>query len=221
MKKALLAVMAVALIIGFAGCSLFGGAKSPYYPLKEGNKWDYETTVITTMEYEDTTITPNTADTTTDTYSSEVIGETELTGEEALKVWEIKTGDETDYVHVDKDWVYFYDELSDSEEWYKWPNEPDVGDKWDVVFDIDDTTTYTISYEVTETGATAFGDYTDCLKIKVTPEDADRFDTYDSWMFVAKDVGTVMYKTNYTLIIVDYSTMTVESETKLTAFTEG
>jgi len=229
MKKALLAVMAIALVIGFAGCSLFGGAKSPYCPLAEGNKWDYEMTVMSSTEYVDTTYTKNMYDTTTTTYSSEVVGETELTGDEAIKVWEIKSGDETSYVDVDKDWVYIYDDISDSEEWYKWPNEPKKDDSWkmiveavDTLADPPETTTVTTTYTVEEEGATAFGDYTDCLKIKVLSDaiNLDDYTEYENWMYMAKDKGTVYYYVKIVMGDTTY-TMTIESETKLTDFTEG
>jgi hypothetical protein len=229
MKKALLAVMAIALVLGFAGCSLFGGGKSPYYPLKEGNKWEYSGWSVSEMIFTSDLI-PDTYDSTATSSTTEVVGETELTGDEAIKVWEVKTtsGDvtTTDYVDVDKDWVYFYDELSDSDAWYKWPNEPVKGDKWDVVFAIDSTTSVKISYEVVEEGVTAFGDYTDCLKISVSSDaiNVADYETYENYIYLAKNVGQVMSTTKSVMITVvgtDTTTYRLQGESKLDKFTEG
>ncbi len=222
MKKALLAVMAIALVIGFAGCDIFGGAKSPYCPLAEGNKWDYDVTMQTTV---DDSVTLDSTWTT----SSEVIGETETTGDEPIKVWEVKTGDVSSYVNVDKDWVYFYDDLANTEEWYKFPNEPIIGDKWDIttITEINDTTsdTSTTSYEVVADGEEANG-YTGCLKVQSTPESkvTDLFDTYESFLYWAKDVGNVLGTTKIvkkTVVLEDTITATTETESKLNTFTEG
>lgn len=214
MKKALLAVMAIALVIGFAGCDIFQ-AKSPYYPLADGNKWDYDVTMKITV---DDSVTLDSAWTT----ATEVIGETEL--DNGTKVWEVKDEDETSFVEVDKDWVYTYETKADTTEWYKWPNEPKVNDTWDVVFQIDDTTTFTIKYEVVEDGVEA-NSYTGCLKVKVTPEGiADMYDEYESFQYGAKDVGTVLSTTKSVMKIVvleDTITTTTETESKLNTFTEG
>lgn len=226
MKKALLAIMAIALVIGFAGCSIFGGAKSPYYPLKEGNKWEYEGTTITSIEYADTTYVKNSYDTTTATSTTEVIGETELTGDNAIKVWEVKstsgTSSSTSYIDVDKDWVYIYDKIDASTESYKWPNEPKKDDTWEQEIVVDDTTTYKITYTVVEEGVTAFGDYTDCLKIKMVPSNVklDDYTTYENWMYMTKNTGVVYYYTKMVMGDTTY-TMSIESETKLKTFTEG
>jgi hypothetical protein len=235
MKKALLVVMAVALIIGFAGCDIWPwGAKSPYLPLKEGNKWEYSGWSVVEITYPPGTI-EDYYDSSATSMTTEVMAETELTGDEAIKVWEIKTTTgtvtSTSYVNVDKDWVYYYDDLSDSEEWYKWPTEPAIGDKWDIVVEVvdtlvdpPDTTTFTTTYEVIEEGVEAFGDYTDCLKIKVTPENVADYDTYECFEYWAKKTGYVMSSVKAVMIMVagaDTTTTRIEGETKLDSFTEG
>jgi hypothetical protein len=237
MKKALLAVMAIALVIGFAGCDIWPfGAKSPYLPLAEGNKWEYSGWTVMEITYPPETI-EDYYDSTATSSTTEVMGETELTGDEAIKVWEVKsTTDDvstTSYVDVDKDWVYYYDDLSDSEEWYKWPTEPVIADKWDIVVEVvdtlvdpPDTTTSTTTYEVVEEGVEAFGDYTDCIKIKVLADiiNVDDYETYENYLYWAKKTGYVMSYIKAVMIrVVDEDTITtrIEGETKLDSFTEG
>ncbi|TET22103.1 MAG: hypothetical protein E3J71_07275 [Candidatus Stahlbacteria bacterium] len=244
MKKALLAVLAIALIIGFAGCSIFQKG-SPYYPLAEGNKWEYSGTSKTIMDYpegmDDVEITVNT------TVVSEVMALEETTGDEPIEVWKIKAILTVDvegvdpttsysYVDADKDYIYFYKDLDATEEWYKIPSKPDKDDTWTVTIEeviIDsivdsDTFTTTITfktdYTVVETGVEA-NDYTDCLKIEAKPEDYDDYDSYESFDYWAKDVGSV--KTEFKWVMTrpygeeDTFTMTIEGETKLDKFTEG
>ncbi|MBD3286423.1 hypothetical protein GF359_07670 [candidate division WOR-3 bacterium] len=214
MKKALMAVMVVALAIGFVGCDIIGGAKSPYYPLAEGNTWDYDVSMTTTV---DDSVTLDSSWTT----KTEVVGKTEL--DDGTKVWEVKNEDATSFVEVDKDWVYTYETKADTTEWYKWPNEPKVGDTWDMVIQIDDTTSSTTTYEVVEEGVEA-NTYADCLKVQVTPEGTDMFDEYENFMYWAKDVGNVKTTCKTvikTVILDDTMTTTTETESNLNTFTEG
>jgi|GEM_PF-1275172 len=246
MKKALLAVLAIALVIGFAGCSWFQKG-SPYYPLAEGNKWEYSGTSKTIMDYpegmDDIEITVNT------TVVSEVMALEETTGDEPIEVWKIKTILTVDvedvdpttsysYVDADKDYIYFYKDLDATEEWYKIPSKPDKDDTWTteimtITETIDpetgdtlvDTTYFKTNYTVVETGVEAFGDYTDCLKIEAKPEDYGDYDSHESFDYWAKDVGTVMSKFKWVITRPfdeeNTFTMTAEGETKLTKFTEG
>jgi len=240
MKKALLAVMAIALVIGFAGCTIFG-PKAPYHPLKTGNKWDYTTTTKTTMVIDEGE--PIEVEITSTTVT-EVLGEKETTGDEPITVWEIKSVATVDtfvtesfsYVDVDKDYIYYYKDLDATEEWFKIPSDPVLDDTWttlaelvtiDSIVDTDTfttTTTLTTNYKVVADAETA-NDYENCLKIEVTPPGgiAD-YDTYEDFQYWAKDVGNVMtvlksIKTEETEYYT--SVTTIESETKLTTFTEG
>ncbi len=240
MKKALLAVMAIALIIGFAGCSIFQKG-SPYYPLAEGNKWEYSGTATTTMDYPEGEYIP--ADTSykvPTTMVNEVMALEETTGDEPIEVWKIKSVSTVDtittegysYVNADKDYVYFYEDLDATEELYKIPSKPVVGDKWTVETEIIDsivppdtfTSVFKTDYEVVEDGVEA-NDYTGCLKISDTPQNVADYDEYLSYNYWAEDVGSV--KTEFKSVVTrpygeeDTFTMTIEGESLLDKFTEG
>jgi len=240
MKKALLAVMAIALVIGFAGCGLFQKG-SPYYPLAEGNKWEYSGTSTMTMDYPEGT--DDVVGTVNTTMVSEVMALEETTGDEPIEVWKIKTiltvdveGVEPDtsysYVDADKDYIYFYEDLDATEELYTIPSKPVVGDKWTVETEIIDsivppdtfTSVFKTDYEVVEDGVEA-NDYTGCLKISATPQDVADYDEYLSYNYWAEDVGSV--KTEFKSVVTrpygeeDTFTMTIEGESLLDTFTEG
>ena len=236
MKKALLAVLAIALIIGFAGCSIFQKG-SPYYPLAEGNKWEYSGTSTTTMDYPG--CTDDVVDTVNTTMVNEAMALEETTGDEPIEVWKIKTiltvdveGVEPDtsysYVNADKDYIYYYKDLDATEELYKIPSKPVVGDKWTVETEIIDsivppdtfTSVFKTDYEVVEDGVEA-NDYTGCLKISATPQNVADYDEYFSYDYLAKDVGSVKTEFKWVMTIHDVYTMTAEGESLLDTFTEG
>ncbi|MEA3311983.1 MAG: hypothetical protein U9Q76_07165 [candidate division WOR-3 bacterium] len=242
MKKALLAVLAIALVVGFAGCSLFQKG-SPYCPLAEGNKWEYSGTSTTTMDYPEGEYIP--ADTSYEvpvTMVSEVMALEETTGDEPIEVWKIKSVLTVDvegvdpttsysYVNADKDYIYYYKDLDATEEWYKIPSKPVVGDKWTVETEIIDsivppdtfTSVFKTDYEVVEDGVEA-NDYTGCLKISATPQNVADYDEYFSYDYWAEDVGSV--KTEFKSVVTepyeeDTLTITIEGESLLDTFTEG
>ncbi len=220
MKKTILAVIGAALTIGFIGCNMFGGAQSPYYPLKVGNKWEYETKITTTIGTADPTDT-------TFKYESEVISETKLTGKEKLAVWEVKNtvgkNATTKYVRVDKDWVYTYEKLADEKESYKWPNSPKVGDKWTMTT-IKDKDTSIVNYEIVADKKTA-NEYKDCLKVKVTSKAAEKmYKEYENYMYWAPNVGNVLNTVKAvmeTVVGTDTTRTTMDTETKLVKYTKG
>jgi len=239
MKKALLAVMAIALVIGFAGCSWFQKG-SPYYPLAEGNKWEYSGTSTMTMDYPEGT--DDVVDTVNTTMVSEVMALEETTGDEPIEVWKIKSILTVDvegvdpttsysYVDADKDYIYFYEDLDATEEWYKIPSKPVVGDEWTVETEIIDsivppdtfTSVFKTDYEVVEDDVEA-NDYTGCLKISATPQNVADYDEYLSYNYWAEDVGSV--KTEFKSVVTrpyeeDTLTITIEGESLLGTFTEG
>lgn len=239
MKKALLAVMVVVLVLGFAGCDIWPfGAKTPYLPLKEGNTWEYSGTSKVTEDYPE----GGPADTTYYVpYESkmEVVGTEETNWDEPIEVWELKSTVDTfvsyTYVDYDKDYIYYYMDLDETEEAYKIPSKPVLDDEWsiteetviiDSIVDTDTfTTTYTFKtdYKVVADDETA-NDYEKCLKIEVTPENVGDYDSYECFDYWAKDVGSVMttvkWAATYPYMEETY-TMSVEGETKLDKFTEG
>ena len=240
MKKALLAVIAIALVIGFAGCSWFQKG-SPYYPLAEGNKWEYSGTSTMTMDYPEGT--DDVVDTVNTTMVSEVMALEETTGDDPIEVWKIKSILTVDvegvdpttsysYVDADKDYIYFYEDLDATEEWYKIPSKPVVGDEWTVETEIIDsivppdtfTSVFKTDYEVVEDDVEA-NDYTGCLKISATPQNVADYDEYLSYNYWAEDVGSV--KTEFKSVVTrpygeeDTFTMTIEGESLLDTFTEG
>lgn len=193
MKKALLAVMAIALLIGFAGCDWFGGGKAPYYPLAEGNKVEFEGTMTFTVDYPEGEFMPADTSWSMDVSSeNEVIGETTLPGNDEMKVWEVKatstidttTTESTSYVKVENDSVYIYDDggvLASTQ-----PADPKVGDTW---------VESTLTYKVEADGKEANG-YTGCLEVSMTPDDISMYDTYSSMQYWAKNVGVVLMTMN-------------------------
>lgn len=251
MKKALLIAVALILAVGFLACQDEFGAirntgetkiieapdagSSPYFPYKEGKTWNYETITNGEIDYPDDSPMEDTSWTDTFTYVSEVIRETQLTGSNPLPVWELKytyIWDDMnpevyyDYAHIEPDSAYFYDKRDDSEPWYTFPSEPELGDEWTIEIEtviIDSiigtdtfttTVTFRTDYEVVADGETANG-YEDCLKIEAIPENYADYDSYERFEYWAKDVGNVMATTNYTLGIPDVYTMTFEAETRL------
>lgn len=177
---------------------------SPYFPYETGKTWEYEGIYSCTHDFPEGEFMPD--DTTWSWETStvtKVLCETELTGANPYAVWEVQstyitymedtedTTITTSYSRVEGDSAYFYEELSDSEPWYSWPAEPEIGDEWDIVMVSSNGDTSTTHYEVVADDADANG-YADCLKIKTTPDMVDEFDTYDLYDYMAWDVGRVM-----------------------------
>jgi hypothetical protein len=244
MKKALLVSIAIIFAAGFIACQDEfgirnggeakilknpGAGSSPYFPYEVGKTWKYE------GEYTFIQDTPEEVDTawfyTSD--SAEIIREAELTGSNPLEVWEISSihiltqivyGDtmvdtfyNTNYTRFEGDSAYIYEELGDSDPWYSFPAEPELGDEWDVSIEGSMGDTSTTHYEVIADDAEANG-YSDCLKIESTPEDIEMYDEYETFDYWAWDVGSVM-TTQYILMITDMGedtlVSTFEGERKL------
>jgi hypothetical protein len=196
MKKTLTIVFALALVLGFAGCSLFGGGdKSPYYPLTEGNKWEYVDTMTFATDYP-ASIPMN--DTTWSIYSSrivEVLSKTKLTNSDAFDVWEVQTSTttgatttvDTNYVRVDGDSIYSYDKIDGATVSVD-PANPKKDDTWTEGSD---------TLKVVADNETANG-YNGCLKISTIPTDSTKntFASYEFSTYMAKNVGLVMMSMN-------------------------
>lgn len=220
MKKALMAVLVVVMGLSLMGLDCFGGKGAPYYPLAEGNKWEYSGTTTTTMDYPEGEHMP--ADTsweTSMTSVNEVIGEVDIPGAD-MKGWEVKSTTtlegidpvvSTAYVRVENDSVYTYDK--DGALTSTYPADPAVGEEW---------TVSTTTFKVEADGKEANG-YTGCLEVSATPDDTSMFTEYSSLAYWAKDVGQVLMtmKTVATSAMGDGDLVTtIESETKLDTFTE-
>ncbi len=166
MKKALLAVMAVALVIGFAGCEIFKPGVA-YFRVKEGAIATYETTAIkhdSTLVEDVWTVKDET--TVTD-YTTECVGETEL--DDGTVVWEFKSVADTvttySYMAFNKDneEADFYNTKADTEPAYSIPY---ALDNWTIPLD----TANVIAFAAEDTEDVAIGEetYKDADKIKVT-----------------------------------------------------
>jgi hypothetical protein len=223
MKKALALALGIVFVLGMAGCDLFNpGNKSTYFPLTEGNKWEYEGTSTVSIDYPEGEFMPaDTSWTINSTSVTEVIGKTTLTGADALEVWEVKsttitdnpvdTTEGTSYVRIDKDTVYTYLYL-DSAAVSSYPAEPVKDDTWK-----QGTITYTVVAD-NETAKT----YTGCLKVEMKPDDTSMFTTYEAFQYWAKKTGVVMTTMKMvTEIPMGDGTMvtTTESESNLKTFT--
>ncbi len=230
MNKTLLTVILAVLLVAATGCNVLfpkGQSKSPYYPLAEGNKWTYETKVSTT-EGEKKPLEK--------TYkrTEEVTGETELTGKEKLTVWGILSSESSQpnmrtlkCVRVDTDWVYTYISIKDEKPSFKQPNNPKLGDKWEVAQTMNNgkDTMMILKYEVVADKETVNG-YKNCLKIKnvISPTDK-KYKVYEEWeniMYWAPDVGFVYGKSKSVQMKIkdsDTTLTTVVDETKLISST--
>lgn len=215
MKKALMAVMVVALVIGFAGCEWFTKGVD-YYPAKVDNM--ATSTVVThdsTWMAFDSSVVVN--DSTWDV-SSKCIGETTL--EDETEVWEFKNENgDLSYMGFDKDGdkVNFYSDKTDSAVITVWPYTLEVGTKW-TLGEGDFAVDYEVleEVEVTVSGVT----YDKALKVSMTPAAVENV-TYEGFMWMDKDHGVVkswfLIKTD----IPDVMYMEMESTIELTEFTKG
>lgn len=216
MKKALITVLVVVMGLSLMGLDCFGGGgKSPYFPLAEGNKLEYEGTQTTTMDYPEGEYMPADTSWAWDVSAvTEVIGETTLPGNDEMKVWEVKstsvvdtfTTESTSYVKVENDSIYTYDKDGVLSSTY--PADPKVGDTWKQG---------TINFKVEADGKEANG-YTGCLEISMTPDDISGYDTYSSLQYWAKDVGVVLMNMNTvmkTAMGADTMVTTIDMENKL------
>jgi len=208
MKKALMAVMAVALLIGFTGCSIFGGAVD-YYPAEEG-KIATSTVVThdsTWMAFDSSSVVN---DSTWD-ITSECMGKTTL--EDETEVWEFMNQDDMySYMGFDKDGdkVNFYSDKTDSAFVTVWPYTLEVGTTW-TINDVD--------YEVVaeEDVTVPAGTYTGALKVSMTPPAVENV-TYEGFMWMDKKHGTV--KTWFITVtdMTDVMYMEMESTTELQSY---
>ncbi|TET22102.1 MAG: hypothetical protein E3J71_07270 [Candidatus Stahlbacteria bacterium] len=215
MKKALLAVMAVALVIGFAGCEIFKPGVA-YFRVKEGAIATYETTVIkhdSTLVEDVWTVTDDTTITKTDT---ECVGETEL--DDGTVLWEFKNvmEDTTTYLYMafdkDNEKADFYNDKADTEPAYSIPY---ALDSWTQSLD----TANVITYEAETTEDVTIGEetYKDADKIKVTyPEDAGYVGAYDWW---DKDYGKIKSWFKTEMVVEGSLYLTIDVTTVLTHFT--
>ncbi|MBD3286424.1 hypothetical protein GF359_07675 [candidate division WOR-3 bacterium] len=247
-KRIIVSVLTLILLMGFTGCEESAyfpnpsdgatyvenqdAGSSPYFPYEPGNRWRYEYIVEYVYDYpeefptEDTTWTDTTASVTV------VTRETQLTGSNPLAVWEIETtnwmSDTSEptvsysWVHIEGDSVYTFDDISASEPDMVSPANPELGDKWEYEYEVDDTTTDTIYYEVVAEGVEANG-YDDCIKIEVIPYIPEEIETFEQYQYMAKGTGTVLFTSNMLMRVelgpLSELVVTMEGEYKLTSFT--
>ncbi|MBN2380229.1 hypothetical protein JXM67_10570 [candidate division WOR-3 bacterium] len=217
MKKILSISAVLVLAAGFVGCeeglegfrnpgegiSNFeqdGAGSSPYFPYELGKEWNYLGVYTYTTDYPEGFPGEDTTWTDTTTSITEVIGETQLTGSNPLAVWEIRTISYMkdmepqvyySWVHIDGDSVYSFDDISDSEPDMVSPSNPKLGDQWEHIYEVDDTTTDTIHYEVVEEGVEANG-YDNCIEIKITQDMPEEVETFEQYQYMAKETGMVL-----------------------------
>ena len=217
MKRALMVVMAVVLVIGFAGCEIFKPGVA-YFRVKEGAIAKYETTVIKHDSTYDAAedkwnVTDDTTITKTDT---ECVGETELV--DGTVVWEFENvmEDTTTYLYMafdkDNEKADFYNDKADEEPYYSIPY---ALDNWTQPFD----TANVIDYEAETTENVIIGEetYKDADKIKVTyPEDAGYVGAYDWW---DKDYGKIKSWFKTEMVVEGSLYLTIDVTTELIDFT--
>ncbi len=236
MKKIIVIAISLIMIAGFIACQdefgirnngeekilkTPGAGSSPYCPYEVGKTWRYEAITNGEIDYPDDFSIEDTAWSDTFHYFTEVLRETVLTGSDPIDVWETENTSDSEvtyqYAHIESDSAYFYEKLSDSEPWFVFASNPKLGDEWDVVYQIDDTTSFTHHYIVIGDDASANG-FDNCLEIDVIPEDVTMYDEYEYIQYWAEGEGTVM-STMYTFMKTalgeDTMYWTFESETRL------
>lgn len=217
MKKALLAVLAVALVMGFAGCDLWPWGQVDYYPAKVGN--EATLTVVTRDSTYIVALDSASADDSTWDISSECTAEITLDDDET-EVWEFKNQDgNLSYMGFDKkaDKVTFYSDKTDTADIYTMPYDLKEGSTWTI-----GEGDFAIDFEVTGTEDVTVeaGTYTDCLKVTMTPPAAENV-TYEGYQWWDKDHGVVKEWYIMKTDVPDVMYMEMESTTELTEFTEG
>lgn len=216
MKKALLAVLAVALVIGFAGCDIFKPGVD-YFRVKEGAIAKYETTVIKHDSTYDAAedkwnVTEDTTVTKTDT---ECVGETEL--DDGTVVWEFKTDTFYSYMAFDKDndEVDFYNTKADTEPYYSIPY---ALDNWTQPYDTVDVITY--EAETTEDVTIGEETYKDADKIKVTYPEIEGMTYLGAYDWWDKDYGKIKSWFKTEMVVEGSLYLTIDVTTELTDFTK-
>ncbi len=209
MKKTLAIVFAFALVLGFAGCSIFGGSVD-YFPVKEGKVWTYETVKHDSTYYimgDSSVVKDSTWETT-----STCIGETTL--DNGTKVWAFESAtSDTSYMELGKDTVYFYAAKTDTVSLYGIPKDLKVGTTWAIP--VNDTLDITWKAESTEDVTVTAGTYAGALKISVTTPGLEM----ENWQWWDKDAGSVKGYTKFVMTVPDYMYMSSENTTQLKSVT--
>jgi len=171
MKKLLVLVPIMFLVIG---C---GGGEKNYYPLTEGNTWDYRT--ITTVTIDTTT--------TVDTGSVNVEITVKTTLDNGTEVYEqvstIDTLKDTSYVQKTDDYLLSYSDKADTVPDTTATLPIEEGNTWTVTSD----TNYTETGKVLgkESVTVPAGSYDDCWKIAYISDGETTF------VYLAPDIGMV------------------------------
>ncbi len=220
-------------VIGVLGILMMGceggGAKEDYYPLAEGNTWEYawESTTTVTGTF-DTTYTQS-GTTTTTVESAVTIGDKG----DGWKVKSITDGTESySYVYKGTDTLYVYkDENGDTLTYWE-PLDLSTGTTWEIE-NTSGEIVYTTKYEVVgeEDVTVDAGEFKGAKKIKSTysyeqdiPMVGKNITNYEGYFYRAKGVGMVMATYTTTVVQLDttgtdtLSVTTVEGETKLTSY---
>ncbi len=175
MKKLLVFVPIALLIIG---C---GGGEKNYYPLTEGNTWNYRTITNVTM--------PDTAFSDTSSMTTEITVKTTLNN--GTEVYEqIATtdgGKDTSYVQETDDYILSYEDKADTEPDTMVALPLEEGKTW-TVFN-DSTYTQTGKAIGKESVTVPAGTYDDCWKIAYIYADSAFSET--SFVYLAPDIGMV------------------------------
>ncbi len=199
MKKLLVLVPLALLIIG---C---GGGEKNYYPLSEGNTWNYRT--ISTMTIGDSTIVDTGSVTTTITVKTKL--------NDGTDVYEQITNSEgyadTSYVQETDNYILGYDDKAD------------VSPDTTVTLPVEEGNTWTVfsDSEYTETGkvmgkenvTVPAGSFDDCWKIAYITEFDSEVET--SYVYLAPDVGLVKVQQS---IVID-TLMTNDYKMELETYT--
>jgi|GEM_PF-3311419 len=217
MKKTLLAVMAVALVMGFAGCDLWPWGQVDYFRVKEGATSKYETTAIKHDSTYDAVkdVWAVKDETTVTDYTTECVGETEL--DDGTVVWEFKTDTFYSYMAFDKDneEVDFYNSKADTEPAYSIPY---ALDSWTMPFDTANNITF--ADDGTEDVTIGEETYKGAAKIKVTYPEIEGMTYLGANDWWDKDFGKIKgwYATETVVEGLLYSTTDVT--TVLTEYTK-
>lgn len=175
MKKLLVFVPIALLIIG---C---GGGEKNYYPLTEGNTWNYRT--ITTMTIGDSTSSDTSSMTTEITVKTTLNNGTEVY--EQIMTMEGST--DTSYVQETDDYILSYEDKADTEPDTMVALPLEEGKTWTVLAD----STYTETGKAIgkESVTVPAGTYDDCWKIAYIYADSAFSET--SFVYLAPDIGMV------------------------------
>ncbi len=191
MKKLLVLVPLALLIIG---C---GGGEKNYYPLSEGNTWNYRT--IQTMTIGDSTIVDTGSVSTTITVKTKLNDGTDV----YEQITNIEGLGDTSYVQETDSYILGYGDKADASPDTIVTLPVEEGNTWTVYSDSDYTETGKVMGK--ETVSVPAGSFGDCWKIAYITQFDSEVET--SYVYLAPDVGLIKVQQSIvidTLITGDY-----------------